>query len=376
MTQVLAMFLDGYRELNSKKLFWITLVISGMVVLVYASIGFDETGMSMFFGFNHVESEYITKGSPIARMLYRSIFSSFIVGLWLAWIAIILAIISTTTIFPDFVAGGAIDLILSKPIGRVKLFLIKYCASLLFVLLQVGLFCAGVFICMGWRIGEWNWTIFAAVPLLVLLFSYLYCVNVLVGIVTRSALTALLVTMLFWFSLFSLNMAEGIVNQFHTQFTVASERAQEDIDRQRDRLELIEDTEENAPARARIESDISQRETDREDAERIFGKLDPWRSSLRLFQVIVPKTNETVGLLDRWLKEDTDVNLLDIMSGNIATDESGNFVPETNNEEREVVMRLQAEVEARSLWYVLGTSVIFNVVVLAGACWVFVRRDF
>ena len=32
MMQTLALFLDGYRELNAKKLFWITLGISALVV--------------------------------------------------------------------------------------------------------------------------------------------------------------------------------------------------------------------------------------------------------------------------------------------------------------------------------------------------------
>ena len=31
MTQTMAIFLDAYRELNSRKLFWITLILSGVV---------------------------------------------------------------------------------------------------------------------------------------------------------------------------------------------------------------------------------------------------------------------------------------------------------------------------------------------------------
>ena len=106
MTVLGAMLLDAYRELNSKKLFWIILGLSGVVVLFYASIGFDDKGMSMFFGPKSVENEYLTKGSLMAQVLYRSIFSWFMVSIWLAWAATILALIATTTIFPDFMAGG------------------------------------------------------------------------------------------------------------------------------------------------------------------------------------------------------------------------------------------------------------------------------
>ena len=44
-----AMLLDSYRELNSKRLFWVILTLSILFVVVYGSIGFNEQGMSMFF---------------------------------------------------------------------------------------------------------------------------------------------------------------------------------------------------------------------------------------------------------------------------------------------------------------------------------------
>ena len=72
----------------------------------------------------------------------------------------------------------------------------KFATSLLFVLLQVTLFCVGVFLCMGIRLGDWEWKIFAAIPVVTLFFSYLFSVNVLFGVWTRSALAALLITMM------------------------------------------------------------------------------------------------------------------------------------------------------------------------------------
>ena len=66
----LAMLLDAYRELNARKLFWITLVMSGMVVLSYGSIGFNESGMSMFYGLQQIDSEYLRKGSLMSEVLY------------------------------------------------------------------------------------------------------------------------------------------------------------------------------------------------------------------------------------------------------------------------------------------------------------------
>jgi len=328
-----AMLLDAYRELNAKRLFWVSLGISFLVVVAYASIGFDANGTSLFFGLSHIESDVVKEDSPIAAMLYRSIFSSFIVSIWLAWIAAILALISTATIFPDFIAGGSIDLVLSKPIPRPLVFLYKYCFGLLFVFVQVLLFCLGVFLCVGWRVGEWNWMIFAAVPLVTFFFSLLYCVCVLLGVLTRSALAALLLTLLFWFSLFSINTAEGMLNQF------------------------------------RIMAQVSG------DAE-VEATLTKWHRPVRAVQYVLPKTGETIALLDRWLKKDTDVNLIDLMNGNVEAMPDGTFRTTQRNDEAEAQIRLQEEYESRSQWYVLGTSAAFEVVVLALACFFFVRRDY
>src|SRR5262245_36365632 len=102
MRVLAALLLDSYRELNSRKLFWIVLVLSALVLVAYASIGFDENGLFILFGLKHIDSDLIREGSPMARLLYRGIFATFVVPIWLAWSATILALISTAPIFPEF----------------------------------------------------------------------------------------------------------------------------------------------------------------------------------------------------------------------------------------------------------------------------------
>jgi hypothetical protein len=377
MRSFAALLLDSYRELNSKKLFWVILGISAIVVLFYGSIGFNDQGITMLFGLTSVENPLLAKGTVFSEILYRSIFSSFMVGLWLAWIATILALISTTSVFPDFVAGGSIDLVLSKPLGRVRLFLMKYLASLLFVLLQVSVFCIGTFLCMGARLGDWEWKIFAAIPVVTVFFSYLFSVNVLIGVWTRSALTALLFTMLLWFSLFSVNMAEGILNQVKTGQIVEIEERNETIERFRLQLAALPGGEDADPrASEMIERQITDREASRDDLQKVVDKLEPWHQSIRGLQASLPKTSETIGLLDRWLKRADDVNIIDIFAGNFALDEAGQARTTDASQEREVQRRMLAEYEERSVAYVIGSSLVFEAVVLALACFIFVRRDY
>lgn len=376
MTQFWAMLVDAYRELNSRKLFWVVLAISAVVMLFYAGIGFDPEGFYFFYGLWHIDSDFVHSNSPISAVLYRSIFASFILGIWLSWAAIILALISTTTIFPDFVAAGSIDLVLAKPIGRVRLFLTKYVLSLLFVLLQVGIFCVGVFLCIGWRTGEWNWLIFAAIPLVTLFFSYLFSFNVLIGVWTRSALTALLLTVLLWAGMFSVNLAEGILLRIHTDFIVDAEQYEHDRDEYQATLAELEDTEDNASRRVRLEGRKMEAESAAQEKRSNAAKLDPWISLVSALKYPTPKSGETIGLLDRWLSRDTDITLNDILEGDVKMNEKGEWIPDRKGDDSIVNARLNEEYNSRSLWYVLGTSLAFEFVMLGLACVIFVRRDY
>ena len=218
-----AMSIDAYRQLSAARLFWLTLGLSGLVVILYGSIGFNDQGVTMLFGLFDVESEYITEGSMWARGLYVGIYSV-LVTIWLAWVATILALISTCSIFPEFVSEGTIELSLSKPITRIRLFMMKYLVSMLFVMLQVSIFCLGIFLCVGLRLGEWNWMIFVAIPIVSLFYSYLFAVTVLVGMMTKSGIAALLVTGVFWMTLFSVSVSEGALTTIVTGEEVQIER--------------------------------------------------------------------------------------------------------------------------------------------------------
>ena len=48
LIQTGAMFVDAYRELNSKKMFWIVLILSAVVVIGFAGVGIDDKGLTLF----------------------------------------------------------------------------------------------------------------------------------------------------------------------------------------------------------------------------------------------------------------------------------------------------------------------------------------
>ena len=377
MRAAYAIFLDSYRALNARKLFWVSILISFMLVLAYASIGFQENGMSILFGVWSIEHDLITDTSPLRILVYRSIFTGMIVGLWLTWGATILALISTATIYPDFMAKGAVDMLLSKPVSRTALFLLQYLFSLLFVVVLVTIVTFGAFLCMGWRIGQWNWEIFLAVPIVTLFYSYLYCVCVLIGTMTRSAIAALLLTLLFWVLLFTLNMAEGILNSQRIEMGQQVVYAEQDVEPITARLDELEDDDSDAAIEESIRLGVTLVEQQRvvEDLRGWRDGFERWHRRLRWVQAPLPKTSQTVDLLDRWLTRTDDMSLNDLMMGRVVLTESGEFeVREDRRRAQE--MELIESYQEISWWWIIGSSLGFNVAVLGIALGIFLRRDF
>ena len=192
------LFVDSFRMLRSQKLFWVVLSLSGLVALLYASLGFNEDGVTLFFGLLSFDHEMLQADSNGAKDLYLLIFTNIIVPWWLGVIAIVLALISCASIFPEFVRKGSVDLALSKPRLRITLFMGKYLGSLCFVLLQVFPFTLIVFLSFGLRFGEWSFALFWAVPLVLLVFSYVYAMHVLVSVWSGSTVLGLLAAFSVW----------------------------------------------------------------------------------------------------------------------------------------------------------------------------------
>jgi ABC-type transport system involved in multi-copper enzyme maturation permease subunit len=214
MTQTGAVFLDAYRSLNAKKMFWVVLSISALAVVMFAFVGIDAEGFKIAIW--HFDSNVFNTENVEPAVFYKFIFAEYGVSLWLTWLATILALVSTAGIFPDLINSGSITMLISKPIGRLRLFVLQYLAGLLFVTLQVTVFSLASFLVIGLRGGAWEPGLFMAVPLVVCFFSYLFAACVLVGVATRSTLAALLLTLLFWFFVFAVGTAENTLLLFRT----------------------------------------------------------------------------------------------------------------------------------------------------------------
>jgi ABC-type transport system involved in multi-copper enzyme maturation permease subunit len=394
--QTNALFLDAYRELNAKKLFWITMILSLLVVVAFALTGVSEKGIhALWFTIPGTEDF----GAAIDPALwYKFLFISFGIPIWLTWAATILALVSTAGIFPDLLASGSIDLVLSKPISRLRLFLTKYVTGLLFAALQVLVFAGASFLVVGIRGGDWEPGLFLAVPIVVLFFSYLFSICVLIGMITRSTIAALLITVLMWFLLFVVNATEaGFLSakieqeywvDYHDARIAFSEPRAQALRAQIEAAEADPEVEVSPRDPRRLERAESMLEESREQlAERqeSLEGVTKWHDRIMLAKSFVPKTGETIGLLDRRL---LDIDALNAALGTSATDEIDDDLDEEEETAEEArrtrgagaiptrEARMQDAYRSRSMVWIIGTSLVFEGILMLISIVLFARRDF
>ena len=338
MRQIFTIFWDSYRLLTAKKLFWIALGISVLIALLYASIKIGEDGISVLFGAYSFGDGGPVVPSIYGKYLYLYVFAEFLVPFWLGLFAIVLALISVCSVFPDFLEGGSIDVAVSKPISRIVLFFAKYVSGLLFVAIQVFVFCLIVFIGFGLRMESWNFDIFWAVPLIVFVFSLIYSVAVLTAVWTKSTLLSLLIAFLVWGLSWGVQFLESMV--YHAAYSAPTQGVAIDY------------------STGESETGVESLEED-EFLSKIHGMI-------KMVGRPLPKTRDATYLLQTKIKIDgKDLTRRE----NFLEDSGDAFIANENK-------ALESHANRHSDGYVIGTSLAFEAVMLSLACFIFVRRDY
>lgn len=202
MMQTWALIIDCFREALDRKLFWVTVGISVLIAAAMACISFDETGVHVLFGKWSHETDLFAADNPNGRALLGGALTKYIGDIYIGFVGIIIALVATCGIFPSLMERGAVDVVLSKPMSRPMIFLGKYIGSMVFVALQATIFVVLTFLVVGLRWNYWMWGYLWCILLIVVLFSYIFAFCALFGVMTRNSMAALLLAMLAWFGIY------------------------------------------------------------------------------------------------------------------------------------------------------------------------------
>jgi ABC-type transport system involved in multi-copper enzyme maturation permease subunit len=369
MMALVAILVDTYRELASKRLFWLSLALSGLVVLCFAAVGINERGLQLL-GWT-IEIPLLNSSVLAPEDFYKLTFYTLGVRVWLSWLACLLALVSSAGLFPELVSSGTVETLLARPIARWRLYVFRFAGGLLFTAMQLLAFCLASFLVIGLRGGVWEPGLFLAVPMVTLVYSYLFAACALIGTLTRSGIAALLLTVLLWGLLFTLNTSETIVDGFR----VAKVEEVAAIDRFADRR-----------VQKDPQADVSDLEEARERAEEALDSLRTAHRILFTLKTVLPKPEETAALVERWLVDAANLR-------GVASDASEDDEPSDDEisrrrrgrnssfgsvyaRERDVIEAVNRERRSRGAGWIVGTSLGFEAVVILAGCLVFARRDF
>jgi len=160
---------------------------------------------SLFFG----ALPLLKEGVPLVGQLF--ILENYLVNGIGAWVAILVSIVITAFFVPNMLRKGTIDLLLAKPISRVTLLLYKYVGGLIFIFLNTTVAILGVWLALSLRSGVWAPSFLISIPIITFFFAILYAVSTLFGVLTRSPIVAILLTVAVWFGLFLVGVTHGFV---------------------------------------------------------------------------------------------------------------------------------------------------------------------
>ncbi len=153
-------------------------------------------------------------------------------------IGLLIAIIVTANLIPETFEPGSLNLLLSKPISRWGLYVAKFVGGCAFIAICAAYLFFGLWLWLGIGMGTWDRAILLSIPLYVLVFAIYFAVSAFVGLVWRSSIVSVILTLVFWAFCFSVGSAYGLFDtkmkntEFSSVFPAADQVYVTDVFRQ------------------------------------------------------------------------------------------------------------------------------------------------
>lgn len=138
---------------------------------------------------------------------------SWVMSWFVGGIGILVAILVTSSVVPQMFDPGSLHLLLSKPVSRWMLFLSKFFGGCAFICICAAYLVTGLWLILGTRFGVWDPTFLIGIPVYVFVFAIYYAVSSLAGVVYRSPIVCIAVTIVFWLACVFVGWVKGVVER-------------------------------------------------------------------------------------------------------------------------------------------------------------------
>jgi ABC-type transport system involved in multi-copper enzyme maturation permease subunit len=230
---------DTFRQARASGISWVMFAVSGVCILFCLSVrvnaplslkhgdeppeflsrndahadpaklarqGVDVAGGDMTVAFGAVRLPLARDGRDGVRFLQLVLAGGVADAL-----GVLLALVWTAGFLPTFLEPSAASVLLAKPAPRWSLLAGKYLGVLAFVGFQALLFVGGTWLALGLRTGVWDMAYLWCVPLLLLHFGVFFSFSALLAVCTRSTVTCVIGSLLFWLLCWGMNYGRHLV---------------------------------------------------------------------------------------------------------------------------------------------------------------------
>ena len=199
MRPLLGLVLITFRELWARKIVLGLFIVSSLVLLaVTFALNLDVVGGSLagirLFGQEAAPEDMGGEDAPPLTLSRVVVAVESVVAGVAYWIGILLALFASASLFPDLQSDGRVELLLSKPIGRLNVLF----GHMLGVWSAIGILAVyllgGVWVIMSLKTGVWNPRFLLSLLLVVGMFAVMYAAVMLMGVWTESTALGLIVS--------------------------------------------------------------------------------------------------------------------------------------------------------------------------------------
>ncbi len=179
MTKFAAILYDSFLEIKDRKIFYF-----------YWAVGLVTVALFAFMPSLQINGKDLLKGDMLDPGMMSQLVANFFDGLF--GFLIILLVFGSAGLIPSFLGKGRVELVLSKPIDRLRLLSMKFLGVYLVkaaVLVFIGTL---VWITIAMRLGNLNWGFFAGLLLALLQFLAVYAIVSFLGVLTNSAAASIM----------------------------------------------------------------------------------------------------------------------------------------------------------------------------------------
>lgn len=127
------------------------------------------------------------------------LFESYIVSGIPMFMIIISILIITSSFVPDMVKKGHIDLLLSKPISRIKIILGHFISATILAFVSFVFLLGIVWLIISLKTGYWHFDFLYSILWFTVIFAVLYSAILLIGLLTRSTIITIIINLFMFF---------------------------------------------------------------------------------------------------------------------------------------------------------------------------------